>query len=158
MAKGDDGMLSNVDRRVLLELQRDGSISNAALGDAVHVSESAAARHRRGLKRDGYIERYAAIVNIRRLGYHEVTFAEVGLATQSEEAQAAFLSAVVDVEEVIACYAIAGDVDYLLHVITRDSDHYDEVSHRVTRMPGVVHLRSLLVLRTEVQRETIGPA
>ena len=122
MTKGS--LLSDVDRRVLRELQRDGSITNAALGNAVHVSESAAARHRHGLKRDGYIERYAAIVNIEQLGYGEVAFTEVGLTTQSEDAQAAFEEAVRQVEEVLACYAIAGEFDYLLHIIARDRHHY----------------------------------
>lgn len=152
------GHLSEVDRRVLRELQRDGSQTNAALGEAAHISESAAARHRHGLKRDGYIERYAAIVNIERLGYSELAFTEVGLTTQSEDAQAAFEAAVQQVEEVVACYAIAGELDYLLHVIARDGHHYDRVLQRLGRLPGVEHLRTHIVLHKVMLREAVAPA
>ncbi len=152
------GLLSDVDRRVLRELQRDGSLTNAALGNAVHVSESAAARHRHGLKRDGYIERYAAIVNIDQLGYGEVAFTEVGLTKQSEDAQAAFEEAVRQVEEVLACYAIAGEFDYLLHIIARDGHHYDQVRHRLGALPGVEHLRTHIVLNKVLLREAVAPA
>lgn len=150
--------LSRPDRVILHELQRDGLKSNAALGTAANISESAAARHRHRLERSGYIERYAAVVNVKRLGYDQVVFVDIGLASQHESALRAFEAAVKDVEEVVACHTIAGDLDYLLRVVARDFHDYERILHRLAQLPGVEHLHTRVVLKNVLEREVIPPA
>ena len=122
------------------------------------MSESAAARHRHRLEREGYIERYAAVVNIERLGYGEAAFVEVGLASQHEDALVAFEDAVKDVEEVLACHAVAGELDYLLHVVARDTHDLERLRHQLAALPGVAHLHLHIVLNGVLRREVVAPA
>ena len=153
-----DGALERVDRRILRELQRDGATSNAALGERVAISESAATRHRHRLERKGYIKRYAAVVDIEQLGYRETALVEVGLASQHEDSLAAFERSVEEVPEVLAVYAIAGQLDYLLHIVARDTHDLERIQHRLTALPGVEHLHTHVVLKNVLNREVVDPA
>ena len=153
-----DGALERADRLILRELQRNGAVSNAALGERVAVSESAAARHRHRLEREGYIKRYAAVVDIEQLGYRETALVEVGLASQHEDSLAAFERSVEEVPEVLAVYAIAGQLDYLLHIVARDTHDMERIQHRLTALPGVEHLHTHVVLKNVLNREVVDPA
>lgn len=151
------GVLSREDRRILCELQRDGLMSNQALGEAANISESTAARHRHQLEHRGLIERYAAVVNVKRMGYRQRAFVDIDLASQREDARRAFEAAVLAVEEVTACYAVAGDRDYLLHVVSRDAEDYERIRRRLAALPGVEHAHTRVVLADVLSREVIPP-
>ena len=144
--------LGRQDLRVLEALQRDGHMSDAALGDEVGLSESAANRHRHRLEEAGYIERYAAVVDFKRLGFAEIVFVDVILHTQDHDAMKAFEQALVLIEEVVVCHALAGDVDFLLQVAARDGDDFERVRDRVAQLPGVKHAYSRFVLHKVVER------
>ena len=150
-----NGQIARADRRILYELQRDGLMSNAALGEEANISESAAARHRHRLEREGYIERYAAVVNVERMGYGQMAFVEIGLESQQEDMLAAFERAVKEVPQVMACHAVAGDLDYLLRVLARDRSDYERIRHRLARLPGVEHLHTHIVLNDVLQRDVV---
>ena len=163
-ANGRDGAaglggeaLERADRLILLELQRDGAISNAALGERVAVSESAAARHRHRLEREGYVKRYAAVVDVERLGFGQAALVEVGLVSQNEEALATFERRVEDVPEVLAVYGVAGPLDYLVHIVARDAHDLERIQHRLTALPGVEHVHTHVVLKNVLNREVIEP-
>ena len=146
------------DLRILSELQRDGSLSNSVLGGRVGLSESAAARHRHRLEKEGYIQRYAALLDFARLGYAQTAFVEVGLAEQHEEALTLFEAEVAQIEEVTACWAAAGEVvDYLLRVVARDTHDYERIRHRLARLPGVANLHTHVVLNDVLLREALLP-
>jgi len=155
--RGKNAELGRVDRCILRELQIDGSMSNAALGEKAATSESAATRHRHRLERDGYIRRYAAIVDRELLGYALTVFVEIGLKSQEEEASAAFGRAVGEIGEVMECYAVAGELDYLLRVNARDAKDFEHVRHRLSGLAGVGHLRSHVVLHDVVTRNVLLP-
>ena len=132
-------------------------MSNAALGESAAVSESAAARHRHRLEREGYIERYAAVVDVERLGYGLAAFMEVDLASQQEDALIAFEAAIQEIEEVMACHALDGEVDYFLRVVARDHHDLERIRHCVGRLPGVVHLHTRIILNDALLREVVPP-
>lgn len=150
--------LERADRLILRELQRDGAISNAALGERVAVSESAAARHRHRLEREGYVKRYAAVVDVERLGFGQAALVEISLAAQNEDALATFERSVEDVPEVLAVYGLAGPLDYLVHIVARDAHDLERIQHRLTALPGVEHLHTHVVLKNVLNREVVEPA
>ena len=150
--------LGKADGQILRELQRDGMASNLALGHSANLSESAAARHRHRLEREGYIKRYAAVVDVERLGYGETAFVLLGLASQQEYAQEEFEAAVEKIEEVMECHAVVGErVDYLIRVVARDTHDYERIRHRLAALPGVEHMHTHTVLHDVLQREVLLP-
>ena len=109
--------LDRTDQAILTELQRDGRISNRDLADRVHLSESACLRRVRGLEQAGVIDRYAALVSQARVGLPGNVFVSITLNRQEQGDLAAFEEAVKRVPEVMECYLMTGQQDYLLRVV-----------------------------------------
>ena len=144
--------LDAVDRNILNHLQSDGRMTNAELAERVHLSPSACLRRMRRLEESGVIERYAMIVNEAAVGRLCTVFLEVTLSSQTEEALEAFESAVAECPDVMACYFMSGDADYLLHVIVADIIDYERVHKAIARLPGLARTRSSFVLRNICKR------
>ena len=106
--------LDRVDQHILTELQRDGRLSNRDLAEKVHLSESACLRRVRALDEAGVIDRYAAVVNQARVGLPGNVFVSITLNRQEQGDLAAFEAAVQRVPEVMECYLMTGQHDYLL--------------------------------------------
>lgn len=111
------------DHQILQALQANAHRSDAALGDQIGLSESAVRRHRHRLEADGFVQGYVALVDQRRLGYRETVFVTVMLEAQAQGD--VFENEVRTMPEVMACYAVAGEEDYLLRVVARDVGHFD---------------------------------
>ncbi|HCV36262.1 MAG TPA: AsnC family transcriptional regulator, partial [Acidimicrobiaceae bacterium] len=117
-------VLDSVDRAVLDLLQRDGRIANVDLAEAVHLSPSACLRRVRRLEEGGYIDRYVALVAPSAVGLGTDVFVEITLVGQAETTLDAFEAAVADRPEVMSCHLMAGDFDYLVHVVVSDVSDY----------------------------------
>ncbi|WP_068314693.1 Lrp/AsnC family transcriptional regulator [Polycladidibacter hongkongensis] len=144
--------LDRLDKRILAHLQKQGRISNADLADTVGLSPSACLRRIRLLEEHGYIERYAAILNPKKLGRSMSVFVEISLTSQSEETLAAFERAVARSSEIIECHLMGGNSDYLLRIAARDPEDFERI-HRdhLTRLPGVSRMRSSFSIRNVKQ-------
>jgi Lrp/AsnC family leucine-responsive transcriptional regulator len=142
-------LLDHTDRRILEQLQIDGRISNVDLAVRVHLSPSACLRRVRRLEDEGVIESYVMLVNQATIGRPTNVFVEITLQSQSEEALDAFERAVAGCPDVMECYLMAGDGDYLLRVAAADVADYERI-HRMhlSRLPGVARIRSSFGLRT----------
>lgn len=142
-----------IDRRILDILQADGRISNADLAERVGLSASACLRRVRELEKSGVIERYVMLVDQARIGRPTNVFVEISLQSQAVEALDAFEAAVAKSPEVMECYLMAGDADYLLRVTTAGAEDYERV-HRelLARLPGVARVRTIFALRTICKR------
>ncbi len=92
------------------------------------------------------------------MGYGETAFVEVQLASQQEDALMAFEAAVVEIDEVVACHAVAGELDYLLHIVARDAHDVERIRHQLAALPGIAHLHTHIVLNQVLQREVVAPA
>lgn len=144
------------DRRILSELQRDGRLSNAALASRVGLSESACSRRVKMLEEAGAISGYAAIVDPARLGWAATLFVRVTLESQRRESLSAFEEAVRKVPEVMECYLISGEADYLLRVVARDAADYERIhGNELTALPGVARVSSTFTLRTVRERSRL---
>jgi Lrp/AsnC family leucine-responsive transcriptional regulator len=141
--------LDAVDRRILRALQRDGRLPIVALAEQVGLSPTPCQRRVRRLEEEGVIARYAAVLDPVRLGLPLQAFVLVALESHAEEVVERFHRALAERPEVLAAYAMSGEMDYLLHVLAADFEAYGEFAMRaLLRMPGVKETRSSFVLAT----------
>ena len=141
--------LDRTDLQLLAELQRSGRQTNAELAERVHLSPSACLRRVQRLERDGVIAGYHAEVDPDRLGLALQAFVRVQLNHHDAESVAAFARFVNEWDEVVACHALTGDMDYLLQVAVRDLDHFSRfLLDRLLNQAGVADVNSSFVLRT----------
>ena len=140
--------LDAMDRRILRALQRDGRLPVVALAEQVGLSPTPCQRRVRRLEEAGVITRYAAVLDPARLGLPPQAFIMVALESHAEEVVARFQRALAERPEVLAAYAMSGEMDYLLHVLAADFDAYAEFALKaLLRMPGVKETRSSFVLK-----------
>jgi DNA-binding Lrp family transcriptional regulator len=149
--------LDRYDKLILEALQQDGRISNVQLAQKVSLSESACLRRVRALEESGMIDRYAALVSQPRVGLSGNVFVHIGLHREEESELAAFEEAVRNIPEVMECYLMTGEFDYLLRVVVSDMADFERL-HRdsLTRLPGVARVNSSVAIRT-VQKKTELP-
>jgi Lrp/AsnC family leucine-responsive transcriptional regulator len=141
--------LDRVDHQILAALQRDGRLSNRDLAEQVHLSESACLRRVRTLEEAGVIDGYAARVNQSTVGLPGNVFVSITLNRQEHADLAAFEDAVRRVPEVMECYLMTGQQDYLLRVVVSDAADFERLhSQHLTCLPGVARVQSSFALRT----------
>lgn len=145
--------LDRTDHAILHELQLDGRISNVKLAERASLSESACLRRVKLLEEAGIIGGYAMLINQAAVGLSGNVFVEIALTRQRREDQDAFEAAVAEVSEVMECYLMAGEYDYLLRVVVADAADYERIHHeQLTSLPGVARIRSSFALRTVTKR------
>ena len=155
----DDLRLDRIDLAVLAELQGDGRISNADLAERVRLSPSACLRRVQRLEAAGIVAGYAALLDPTRLGLGLQAFVRVQLARHDAETIAAFSQRVNEWDEVAACHALTGDMDYLLHVIVQDLDHFSRfLLDRLLSGNFVADVNSSFVLRSVKQTRRLSLA
>ena len=112
--------LDAIDRRILERLQQDGRLSNADLAEKVGLSSSPCWRRVRALEEAGVIKGYAALLDAKQVGLSVNVFMSVSLSTQNEKSLKEFERAAAARPEVMECYLMTGDSDYLLRVVVPD--------------------------------------
>ena len=148
--------LDRIDRAILHELQMDARLSNTALAGRVGLSESACLRRVKRLEQGGMIRAYVSLVDQTSAGYPDNVFVRITLTSQQQDDLAAFETAVRKLPEVMECYLMSGDADYLLRVIVSDARDYERIhSQHLTRLPGVDRVQSSFALRTVIKKTEI---
>ena len=137
------------DLRLLALLQRDGRASNADLAAQVNLSPSACLRRIQRLEATGVVAGYAARLDPQALGLGLQAFVRVQLEKHGAPGIERFIANVQDWDEVVACHALTGDMDYLLHIYVRDLDHFSAfLLDKLLDAAGVADVNSSFVLRT----------
>ena len=145
------------DRAILAELQRDGRISNVQLAGKVNLSESACLRRVRALEQAGLIQRYVALLDQKKVGLSGTVFVHIALRREEQSELAAFEKAVKSIPQVMECYLMTGEFDYLLRVVVSDMADFERLHNEaLTRLPGVARVNSSVAIRT-VQKKTELP-
>jgi Lrp/AsnC family leucine-responsive transcriptional regulator len=148
--------LDATDRAILAALQADGRMTNAQLAERVHLSESACLRRVRLLEEGGVIDRYTMLVDPVAVGIPGNVFAEITLVSQQQQDLDRFEAAVREVPEVMECYLVTGEYDYLLRVVARDTVDYERIHHQyLTKLPGVARVKSSFTLRTVAKKTAL---
>lgn len=143
--------------RILSELQRDGRLTNQELAQRVNLSASPCWRRVKELEDAGVIRRYVALLDPERVGVPVCVITLVNLEMHNRQSLEAFESAVRDRPEIVECYAITGDADFMLKVRVPDIRSYERFLNDVLfRIPGIKHIKSSFTLR-EVKYDTALP-
>jgi Lrp/AsnC family leucine-responsive transcriptional regulator len=140
--------LDSIDRRILRELQEDARISNADLSRKVALSPSPCLRRVRALEERGVIRRHVTLLDPAALGLGVSVFVQVRLERQVEQALERFEEMILARPEVMECYLMTGDADYLLRVVVADIPAYERfLMDHLTRVAGVSSIRSSFALK-----------
>lgn len=149
--------LDRYETRILTELQRNSRLTNQDLADRIGLSPSPCWRRVRQLEDSGVIRRYATLLDPRKVGVGESVFCNVTLERHTEGAVERFEAEVVRHPEILECYAMTGEADYLLRVVVPEVSAYDRfLQDFIFRLPGVDHVKSNFALR-EVKYDTALP-
>ena len=141
--------LDRSDSQILNALQRDGRLSVVELAEAVGLSQTPCSRRIRALEQAGVIEGYAAVVNPARLGLNVQAFVQVKLQQHADDVVTTFQRELAKFDEVISCFAVTGDSDFLIYVTVPDLESLGStVLKRLTKIPGVRDVHSSIVLAT----------
>lgn len=148
--------LDATDLRILAELQKDGRMTNVDLAKRVRLSPSPCLARVRDLEERGVIRKYVAMLDPQAVGLAVSVFIQVSLERQVERALESFESAIRRYPEVVECYLMTGDSDYLLRVVVPDVQAMQVIVSELTRIPGVANIRSSFALK-QVKFETALP-
>ena len=139
--------LDDIDRQLLAHLQENARLSNAELARRLELSPPGLQKRLRKLEKRGVIERYTALVDREALGYDMLCLIQVTLQRHQPEAIERFRALVRLMPEVLACYHITGEYDYLLKVMVRNRKHLESfLVEQLTPIPGMDKIRTSLVL------------
>ena len=148
--------MDRYDRQILEALQQDGRISNKQLAEQVSLSESACLRRVRALEEDGTIQRYVAMLSQEKVGVSGDVLVHIGLHREEQSELAAFEDAVRQIPEVMECYLMTGEFDYLLRVVVADMADFERIhKEELTRLPGVARVNSSVAIRKVLKRTAL---
>ena len=149
--------LDITDLRILAELQANGALSNVELARRVHLSPSPCLARVKALEQHGVINRYVALANAAALGLGLNVFISISLKEQSKAALAEFEQRIAEHDEVMECYLMTGDSDYLMRVALPDIAALEKfILEQLTPISGIEKIRSSFALK-QVRYKTALP-
>ena len=150
--------LDRYDRAILRLLQQDARITNTLLASKVSLSESACLRRVRALEESGIIEGYTALIDQHKAGFPVNVFVSITLDRQSQPGLEAFENAVRKVPEVMECYLMTGEHDYLLRLVVADMADFERLHQHLTRLPSVARVQSSFAMRIVTRSRSLPAA
>jgi Lrp/AsnC family transcriptional regulator, leucine-responsive regulatory protein len=149
--------LDTLDVRILAELQQDGSLTNVELARRVHLSPSPCLVRVKALEAAGVIQRYVALADPKKVGLGLNVFISISLKEQAKDSLAEFERRIAEHDEVMECYLMTGDSDYLIRVAVCDIAALERfILDQLTPIPGIEKIRSSFALK-QVRYKTALP-
>ncbi|AML55872.1 Transcriptional regulator, AsnC family [Serratia rubidaea] len=140
--------LDMTEMKILRLLQDDARVTNQALAEKIGMSASPCWRKVRKLEEEEVIQGYRAVLDRKKIGLGVMVFIRVAIDSHSETEAKKFEEEVTALEDVVACYSIGGDADFLLQVVASDLDSYADFAMSVVRrLPGIKEMQSMFVLK-----------
>ncbi len=150
-------MIDAIDEKILAELQRDAKMSNVELAQRVHLSPSPCLARVRAMEKAGILKKYVALLDPHSVGLGLSVFIQIRLEKQVDKSLAIFEDTVRRLPQIMECYLMTGDSDYLLRVVVADVDALQEfIVNGLTKIPGLANIRSSFALK-QVKFETALP-
>jgi Lrp/AsnC family leucine-responsive transcriptional regulator len=141
--------LDEFDRRIVAALQEDARMPVAQVAERTALSATPVSRRIKRLEDDGLIRGYVPVLDPRKLGFELEAYVLINLYAHSDENIGSFEAEIAGNPYVIACHAVTGDMDYLVHVMARNVEHLSQITLRtLLRIPGVRDVKSIVVLET----------
>ncbi len=149
--------LDTTDVKILSELQANGALSNVDLARRVHLSPSPCLARVKALEASGVIARYVALVDPLKMGLGLNVFISISLTAQNKASLAEFEKRIAEHDEVMECYLMTGDSDYLIRVAVADIGALEKfIIEQLTPIPGIEKIRSSFALK-QVRYKTALP-
>lgn len=149
--------LDPTDKGILSLLQGDARLTHKELGDRLHKTVTPIHVRVRRLEEEGYIKRYAAIVNPKKIGRGLIAYTQVQLKQHSQESLKNFQIEAIKLSEIMECYHMTGAFDFLLRIAISDMDEYNLlVMNKLSKLPDVGMMQSFFVM-SEAKNETAYP-
>lgn len=140
--------IDRLDEKILKVLQQDSRTTNLQLSEHIGVSASPCWRRVKRLEDEKIIKGYGVLLDRRKLGLGVMVFIRVSIDSHSEAEAKKFEEKVLELENVVACYSIGGDADFLLQVVSEDLDTYADFSmSTIRRLPGIKEMQSMFILK-----------
>ena len=149
--------LNETDLAILREVQEDGRISNVELANRIELSPPATHARLKRLQSQGYIRKYVALLDQEKMGFDMTCFVNISLRMHGSEELSGFRSHVKELREVLDCYHVTGEFDYLLRIVVRNRKELQRfVEQKLTPIPGLARIYTSLVL-DEIKSSTSLP-
>ncbi len=141
-------VLDDIDWQILAELQNDGRMTNVELARRVGISAPPCLRRVRTLEENGFIEGFHAALDQKLLGLDVTAFAMVGLVSQAESDLAAFTNQISELPQVVECFMLSGEIDFILKCTTTDLGSFqDFIINVLTAIPNVDSVKTSLAIK-----------
>lgn len=149
--------IDQIDRRILQLLQTEPGINATAIGERIGLSQSACWRRMQRLRDDGVIKDHPVILDPEKVGLNTMVFAQVKLTSRGRSNLNDFADAVRRYPEVLDCYVVLGNVDFLLRIVAEDIKGYERfIYDKLSQIPGVQEVNSSMAL-SEIKHTTVLP-
>jgi Lrp/AsnC family transcriptional regulator len=160
MTVGELSMLQSLDefeRKILAILQRDSSKPTTEIAVEVGLSQAPCWRRIQRLKEDGYIRAQVSILDRKKIGLNAQVFAQVKLNQHGRSNLTAFSEAIREFAEVLDCFVLMGNVDFMLRIVTKDIEAYERFFFdKLSKVPGIQEINSMVAL-SEIKSTTELP-
>lgn len=149
--------IDQTDRRILKLMQAEAGINAAGIGEKIGLSQSACWRRIQRLRDEGVIKDQPVILDPEKVGLSTMVFAQVKLTSHGRSKLTDFADAVRKYPEVLDCYVVLGNVDFLLRIVAEDIKGYERFMYeKLSQLPGVQEVNSSIAL-SEIKHTTVLP-
>ena len=149
--------LDHTDRRILELLQTEPGVNASEIGERIGLSQSAVWRRIQSLREEGVIKEQPVKLGRQKVGLNTMVFAHVKLTSHGRSNLAEFSEAVSKYPEVLDCYVLLGNVDFLLRIVTEDIKAYEQFFfEKLSQLPGIQEVNSSIVL-SDIKHTTVLP-
>lgn len=149
--------LDETDRRILKELQQNPSLTMVELGEKVGLSHTPCWRRLRRMEENDVIKGKQYLLNAEAIGYEVIVFCFIKIKEHHRDALLQFEESAALLREVLQCYSISGDYDYLLRVVAKNVKDYESVvKNELLQLPHVAHINTTFALN-EIKNSNILP-
>lgn len=148
--------LDSTDAKILNLLQQDSNRTHKRIAEELGMTTTPIFERIKRLQREGYINKYMAIINKRRLGYKQTIFVGITLKGHTREYLDRFVKIVDDFEEVLECHRVSGSYDYLLKVVVKDIEAYETfILTKLTLVSDLGNVQSMIVMSTSKEENAV---
>ena len=149
--------MDKIDLKILDLLQKDASLSTAQIAEEIELSQSPCWRRVQRLQQEGYIAETVALLDRKSLGLNVQVFAHVKLDAHGRKSLPDFARRIEQFPEVLECYVLMGEVDFMLRIVTRDVEAYEKFFfEHLSQLPQVREVNSMIAL-SAIKRTTQLP-
>lgn len=146
-----------IDLKILRILQKDSSRTHKSIAEELGMTNTPIFERTRRLEREGYIDKYMAVVNRRKLGYKQTVFIGITLKGHTRDYLDRFVKIIAEFEEVLECHRVSGSYDYLLKIVVKDVEAYEHfILTKLTMVSDLGNVHSMIVLSTSKDNKAIS--